>query len=185
MHMFQIHVIKVQLVLQYKCALAISIWWGLWMWHRAELWPHEGGDPECPLTVGIGGTCPWWVWRILAVCYYMAGIGRVPISNSACYSVWMLAKGAFIYITATYNYHQHLYHRRGGKTLIRAASLHTWSWYDECYQPARSYESASPSHHPPFRTGPSQKLPGCGRCVVPCTDWLAKLRSPGTSCIFM
>ena len=37
----------------------------------------------------------------------------------------MLAKGAFIYITGTYNYHQHLYHRRGGKTLIRAASLHT------------------------------------------------------------
>lgn len=34
-------------------------------------------------------------------------------------------KGAFIYITATFNYHKDLYHRRGGKTLIRVTSLHT------------------------------------------------------------
>ena len=44
--------------------------------------------------------------------------------------MWPLksSQGAFIYITATFNYHQHLYKRRGGKTIIRATSLQLSMW---------------------------------------------------------
>ena len=79
------------------------------------------------------------------------------------------SQGAFIYVTATFNYHQHLYKRRGGKTLIRATSLHLSiciAWSTRC--PAIL-----------LRTGPSSRLPSWGPCAVPCTGWLERQSSPG------
>lgn len=79
------------------------------------------------------------------------------------------SQGAFIYVTATFNYHQHLYKRRGGKTLIRATSLHLSiciAWSTRC--PAIL-----------LRTGPSSRLPRWGPCAVPCTGWLERQSSPG------